>query len=95
MISGILNDGSGGLGNHLFQSLTHADAAGSSRSRARVNANPTVEILADPHADLPSVDRIASVVANALLNRVYDASGRSHSLTEEQNIQAGGIDTRR
>ena len=44
---------------------------------------------------IEEVDRIASAVANALVGRLSDADGLSRSLTEEQHVQAGEIDTRR
>jgi len=48
-----------------------------------------------PQGGMARTDRIADTVASSLLNRIYNAAGLSHSLSQEQGVQPGEIDTRR
>lgn len=95
MVSGISSNG-GGFGNYEFRSLTQAETGSAARAQKQVGlAPPTSVSAAEPDEGSAGVDRIASVVANALVSRIYDAAGLSRSLTQKQHIQAGEIDTRR
>jgi len=96
MISGIASNGGGGVGNYAFRSLTRAETADTTRRHRGLDLAPPAGVTpAEPDEASAGVDRIGSVVGNALVGRIYDAAGLSRSLTEEQHIQAGEIDTRR
>lgn len=94
MISGISSDGSGGLRGYSFRALAQLHADDSRRAQMAVDP-PTGVARTESDEPASEVDPIASVVANALVSRIYDSAGLSNSLTREQHIQAGEIDTRR
>lgn len=95
MVSGISSNG-GGFGSYEFRSLRWAETGNAARSQRYIDLAPPASVsAAEPDERSAGVDRIACAVTNALISRIYDAAGLSQSLTQEQHIQAGEIDTRR
>lgn len=93
MLLGITGDGAGAQ-RYDFRSLDRPGAARTGQARPDAQADPPARSADPPGGDI-AADLIADTVATSLMTRLYDSAGVSHSLTQEQFIQAGEIDARR
>ncbi len=97
MISQVSGSGGGDVWGYGLVPQALRDPADMRRMKLPSETLPNGQVPDDQgsEANMAGTDRIAGAVASSLINRVYDAAGLSHSLSQEQGIQAGEIDTRR
>jgi len=97
MISQVSGSDGSNVSDYGLRSRVSRDSAEAERLKPPSGTIPKWETPDDQVAEANAAgrDRIAETVTNSLMNRIYDAAGLSHSLSQAQDIQAGEIDTRR